>query len=219
MEELFHQFLSLDTQLDTAVEQYGNLTYLALFAVVFAETGLVIFPFLPGDSLLFAVGAVASRGTLDLWQAMTVLFAAAVIGDNTNYWIGRSVGPRLLRGRGWRLLNEGHLEPARLFFKRHGGKAVSIGRFVPLVRTFLPFTAGVGVMDYKRFVLFDTFGAVLWVGVCVPAGYLFGNIPFVNDNFSWFVLVIAIASLVPALIGVIRVLSVRAPAATAKPPA
>jgi len=200
MAELWHEFLRLFTELDVAlaeiIARHGVWTYAILFAIVFAETGLVVTPFLPGDSLLFAAGALAAQGGLSVPLMMVLLFVAAVLGDALNYHIGKAIGPPAFSGR-YRFLKRSHLEKTQRFFEKHGGKAIIYARFVPIVRTFAPFVAGVGTMSYGRFLAFNVIGAVLWVVGFVGAGALFGNIPIVRNNFSKVILLIIVASVLP----------------------
>lgn len=205
MESLIDLFVHLDEHLLAVVSTYGLWVYALLFAIVFAETGLVVTPFLPGDSLLFATGALAAAGALNIWLLIVVLLVAAIVGDAVNYSAGRALGPRIFSAddrQTWlqRLLNRDHLVRAHMFFERYGGKAVVLGRFVPIVRTFVPFVAGGGAMSYAKFGLYNVVGAIAWVGICVGAGYAFGNIPIVKDNFSLVALGIVIVSLLPAVI-------------------
>jgi membrane-associated protein len=209
MELLLDIFLHVDDHLADIAVRFGPWVYAILFLVVFAETGLVVTPFLPGDSLLFAVGALAAGGILDLKIAVAILLAAAIIGDAVNYAIGRYIGPRVFTasdttGVIHRMLNREHLHRAHVFFERYGGKAVVMGRFVPIVRTFVPFVAGAGAMRYSTFAFYNVAGAVLWVGICVGAGVLFGNVPIVKDNFSLVVLGIVFVSILPAAIELLR---------------
>jgi membrane-associated protein len=204
MQDLIDLFLHLDVELEEFVKNYGRWVYGLLFATVFAETGLVVTPFLPGDSLLFAAGALAGTGALDIRVVSVLLFVAAVIGDAVNYAIGRRLGPRIFRaeattGRLQRLLNRQHLDRAHEFFERHGGKAVVLARFVPIVRTFVPFVAGAGAMRYSMFALYNVLGALLWVAVCVGAGYAFGQVPLIKNNFTLVALGIVAVSLLPVL--------------------
>ena len=197
--------LKIDERLFSLTETYGGWVYGVIFLIVFAETGLVVAPLLPGDSLLFAAGALCGAGLLNPWIMATVLLTAAIIGDAVNYSVGRYLGPRLFRaedrsGLLHRLLNRHHLDQAHEFFERHGGKAVVLARFVPIVRTFVPFVAGAGAMRYSAFALYNVAGALLWVGVCVGAGYAFGNVPIVKDNFTVVALGIVALSLVPVLL-------------------
>lgn len=203
MDGLIHEFLRLFTELDQFlgdfVRDHGPLTYALLFAIVFCETGLVVLPFLPGDSLLFAAGAIAVRDTgIDPWTTASVLFIAAVLGDAVNYHIGRWIGPRAFTGR-FRWLRRDHLERTQKFFERFGGRAVVLARFVPIVRTFAPFVAGVGAMRYRRFAAFNVVGAALWIAIAFGGGCLFGNIPWVKRNFSVVVIGIIIVSVLPLL--------------------
>jgi membrane-associated protein len=206
--DLLHQLvdfiLHLDRHLSEIIRDYGVWTYLLLFLIVFCETGLVVTPFLPGDSLLFAAGAFAGLGALDLWLTLLLLTVAAIAGDTVNYWMGHLLGPRLFRGEKVRFLNPKHLERTHAFFERYGGKTIVIARFVPIVRTFAPFVAGVGSMTYRRFFLYNVVGGVLWVATCVLAGYWFGNIPVVKENFTLVILGIIVVSILPALFEVMR---------------
>lgn len=201
--------LHVDEYLRDLVEMYGPWIYAILFAIVFAETGLVVTPFLPGDSLLFAAGALAATGALDVTVASIVVLAAAIIGDAVNYAIGRSVGRQLVRRaetdpRWRRWINPAYVARAHEFFERHGGKAIVLARFMPIVRTFVPFVAGIGEMSYPKFAFYNIAGAVLWVGVCVGAGYAFGNVPIVRDNFSLVAIGIVVVSVLPMVVEFIR---------------
>jgi membrane-associated protein len=196
----------LDTHLAAFVASYGLWVYGLLFAIVFAETGLVVTPFLPGDSLLFTCGALAAKGVLDIWVVAPLLIVAAILGDTTNYAIGHFVGPRIFRAqdeRGFwhRLMNRNHLMQAHEFFERHGGKAVVLGQFMPIVRTFVPFVAGAGSMKYRQFAFFNLVAALSWVGICMGAGYAFGNFEVVKSHFELVVIGIIIVSLIPAFCG------------------
>jgi membrane-associated protein len=188
------------------INAHGMWVYAVLFAIIFVETGLVIMPFLPGDSLLFTAGAVAAIGNLNVWLVIGLLIVAGVLGDAVNYHIGKFIGPRVFSKELdpnvkptliERLLNRNHLNRANEFYRVYGGKAVILGRFVPIVRTFVPFVAGAGAMNYGRFALFNVLGAVLWVGVCVGAGYFFGNIGWVKKHFEAVVVGIIVVSLIP----------------------
>ena len=195
-------FFNLDEHLATVVAQYGVWVYALLFAIIFAETGLVVTPILPGDSLLFACGALAARGAMDLWVLLPLLFAAAVLGDAVNYSAGRYFGPKIFqahdrRGFWHKVLNREHLNQAHAFFEKYGGMAIVSGRFVPIVRTFVPFVAGAGYMTYTTFSVYNVTGAAIWVGICVMAGYLFGGIRVVKENFELVVLGIIAVSLLP----------------------
>jgi len=201
MQQLIDIFLHLDVHLAEFVGRYGVWVYGLLCAIIFAETGLVVTPFLPGDSLLFAAGALAARGDLDVRLLFVLLAGAAILGNTVNYSIGRFVGPRVFRGEtSHRLLNRQHLDRAHAFFEKYGGMAVVLTRFVPIIRTFVPFVAGAGAMRYPTFALYNVAGGVLWVGICLGAGYLFGNVPVVKNNFSLVALGIVAVSMIPMLV-------------------
>jgi membrane-associated protein len=204
MDDLLHQFVRCFTEtkdvLGEVFRALGPWTYAALFAVIFAETGLVVMPLLPGDSLLFATGALAGMGHLDPWIAAGTIFVAALTGDNVNYRIGRAIGPRAFSGR-YRWLKKEHLEKTHAFFEKHGSRAIILARFAPIVRTFAPFVAGVGAMPYLRFLASSVIGATVWVVAFVGAGYFFGNLPFVERHFTKIVLAIVAISLIPAIYG------------------
>ena len=204
LETLLSFILHPDQHLSWLLEQYGTWVYGVLFLVVFAETGLVVTPFLPGDSLLFVAGTLTGVGQLDVRILMLVLFGAAVAGDNTNYWIGRLVGPRVFSQDAGRFFRREHLERTQHFYERYGGRTVIIARFVPIVRTFAPFVAGVGRMHYPRFLAFSVVGTVLWVGGFVGAGHLFGNLPVVRKNLTLFILGIIVLSVMPGVIEYVR---------------
>jgi membrane-associated protein len=209
MEYLIDLFLHLDVHLAEFVSQYGVLVYAGLFAVIFAETGLVVTPFLPGDSLLFAAGALAATGAMDLTLVTVLIAVAAILGNAVNYTIGRAIGPRVFAagdGTGWqsKLLNRKHLERAHEFFEHHGAIAVISSRFAPIIRTFVPFVAGAAAMSASKFLLYNVAGGVLWTVLCVGAGYAFGNVPIVKDNFSIVALGIVAVSLLPMVIEIIK---------------
>jgi membrane-associated protein len=206
-----------DHYLSSLLAQYGAWVYGVLFLIVFAETGLVVTPFLPGDSLLFVAGTLTGAGQLDVGMLMLVLFLAAVMGDNTNYWIGRWVGPRVFSQDSGRLFRREHLERTQRFYERYGGRTVIIARFVPIVRTFAPFVAGVGRMNYARFLTFSVVGTVLWVGGFVGAGHLFGNLPIVKQNLTLVILAIIVLSVMPGVVEFVRARRART-AATAEAP-
>jgi membrane-associated protein len=189
--------LNLDEHLAAFVAQHGAWVYALLFAIVFTETGVVVMPFLPGDSLLFIVGALAAAGGMDIVTVMCVLVAAALTGDNANYWIGRWAGPKVFRAEASRWFSRRHLERTHAFYERHGGKAIVIARFVPIVRTYVPFVAGIGSMSYARFLGFSVAGALLWVVSLCLAGYWFGNIPLVKDNLGLVIVAIIAVSVSP----------------------
>jgi len=196
--------LHLDRHLKVIIDTYGVWTYAILFLIIFCETGLVVTPFLPGDSLLFAAGAFAATGALDPWIVTLLLAVAAIIGDTANYWIGKRIGDRAFEPGRYRFLKPEYLEKTHRFYEKYGGKTIIIARFVPIVRTFAPFLAGVGVMSYRRFLTYNVVGGVLWTVLFVWAGYSFGNMPFVKRNFSLVILAIIILSVMPAVIEYIR---------------
>ncbi len=198
---LIELFLHLDKQLSAVITQYGIWTYVILFAVIFIETGLVVTPFLPGDSLLFAAGTFAALGSLNIWPLFLLLALAAVLGDTVNYWIGHFLGDRAYNIK-W--IRKDYLERTHAFFEKHGGKTIFLARFVPIVRTFAPFVAGVGRMSYSYFFSYNVFGGVIWVALFTFAGYFFGNIPFIRDHFSLVVIAIVLISLVPMVVEAIK---------------
>lgn len=209
MEAIVDLFIHFDAHLARFVSTYGVWVYALLFAIIFAETGLVVTPFLPGDSLLFAAGALAATGLLSVWLLLALLIVAAILGDAVNYAVGNAVGPRVFtsvdRTSTWqRLLNREHLERAHQFFEKYGGKAIVLGRFVPIVRTFVPFVAGAGTMTYATFAFYNVTGAVVWVGVCTLAGYAFGQVPIIKENFSLVALGIVAVSVIPIAIEMLR---------------
>jgi membrane-associated protein len=196
-------FVHLDQHLSRVISDYGTWTHLILFLIVFCETGLVVTPFLPGDSLLFAAGTFAALGALDLWLLVLLLIAAAILGDTVNYWIGAYIGPRAF-GRDIRFLRQDYLDRTHAFYERHGGKTIILARFVPIIRTFAPFVAGVGAMSYPKFLTYNVVGAVLWVGLFVLGGYFFGNIPTVRENFTLAILAIIALSVLPIVFEALR---------------
>jgi membrane-associated protein len=196
-------FLHLDDHLREIIAHYGVWTHLILFLIVFAETGLVVTPFLPGDSLLFAAGTFAALGSLDLWLVVVLLIGAAILGDTVNYWVGAWIGPRAFSGN-VRFLRKDYLDRTHAFYEKHGGKTIILARFVPIIRTFAPFVAGVGAMSYPKFITYNVVGAVLWVGLFVPLGYYFGNFPAVKENFTLVILAIIAISILPIALEAIR---------------
>ena len=196
-------FLHLDVHLGQIISTYGAITYAILFAVIFIETGLVVTPFLPGDSLLFIAGAFAALGSLNVYILLVLLTAAAILGDTANYWIGRNLGCRIINSP--RLhVNKDYLARTEAFFVRHGGKTIFLARFVPIIRTFAPFVAGVGKMSYIRFLIYNATGGTAWVCLGVLAGFFFGNIPVVKNNFSLFVVGIVVVSMIPIAISLLN---------------
>jgi len=196
--------LHLDVHLAEIIQRYGAHTYTLLFVVIFLETGVVVTPILPGDSLLFAAGSFAGLGALGLWPVFFLCCAAAILGDTVNYGIGAYLGPKVFHYPKSRFFNPEHLRKTHAFYEKYGGKTIIIARFIPIVRTFAPFVAGVGKMSYAYFLTYNVVGAVLWVSICVFGGYFFGNLPFVKKNFSLVILAIIAISLLPAVIEYMR---------------
>ena len=189
--------LHLDKHLVEIVNNYGVLSYAILFAIILAETGLVIMPFLPGDSLLFATGAIAAIGSLNVWFIITILGIAAILGDTMNYMIGHFFGKKIVDNPKIPFINQEHIDKTQQFYKKHGGKTIILARFVPIVRTFAPFVAGVGKMNYSKFISYNIIGGLIWVSLFTLLGYFFGNLPFIKDNFHYAVFAIIGLSLVP----------------------
>jgi len=196
--------MHMDQHLDLIIRAYGIWTYAILFSIIFCETGLVVTPFLPGDSLLFAAGTFAAMGSLDILQLALFLSVAAIMGDTVNYWIGHATGPKVFRKEKARFLNKRHLERTNHFYKRYGGKTIILARFVPIIRTFAPFVAGIGCMDYTRFLTFNVIGGLAWIAFFISGGYFFGNIPFVKHHFTLVILTIIIISILPGVIEFLR---------------
>lgn len=203
LKDFIDLFLHLDQHLSELIAAYGTWTYAILFLIIFCETGLVITPFLPGDSLLFAAGTFAGMGSLNPWLLGALLFSASVLGDSTNYWIGRYIGPRAFSGN-IRFLKQEYLDKTHAFYERHGRKTVFLARFLPIVRTFAPFVAGVGAMSYPRFLAMSLAGSLCWIGLFVSSGYFFGNLPVVREHFSVVVMAIIAISLLPMGIELLR---------------
>jgi membrane-associated protein len=203
MGNILDVFLHLDVHLQAVIGTYGVWTYLILFLVIFLETGVVVTPFLPGDSLLFAAGTFAASGSLEVGWLFLLLFVAAVLGDTVNYRIGYAVGPRAFQERS-RFFKQEHLERTRRFYERHGGKTIVLARFMPIIRTFAPFVAGIGRMSYSRFVFYNVFGGLLWTALFIFGGYFFGNLPIVEQNFTLVVLAIIVLSVLPPVIEFLR---------------
>ncbi len=196
-------FLHLDKHLNTIIINYGIWTYLLLFLIIFCETGLVVTPFLPGDSLLFAAGALAASGSLHITVLLALLMIAAIGGDTINYWIGNVIGPRVFNER-MRFLKREHLERTHQFYARYGGKTIIIARFIPIFRTFAPFIAGIGSMSYWRFISYNVLGGVVWIALFLLGGFFFGNIPVVQHNFTLVILAIIVISLLPPVYEFVR---------------
>jgi membrane-associated protein len=196
--------MHIDVHLGAIIKDYGIWTYLILFIIIFCETGLVITPVLPGDSLLFAAGTFAAIGSLDVLWLFILLSIAGVAGDTANYWIGCYVGPKVFHGEGVRFLNREYLDRTHRFYEKYGGKTIIIARFVPIIRTFAPFVAGIGSMTYWRFISYNVIGGIAWIAVCIFAGYYFGNLPMIRKNFSLVILAIIIISMLPGAIEILK---------------
>ncbi|MFA5772673.1 MAG: DedA family protein [Thermoplasmata archaeon] len=190
--------LHLDKNLDIMIQSYGIWTYVILFVIVFCETGLVAFPFLPGDSLIFAASALTvSLGSFNMFWLWVVFVTAAFVGDTANYWIGYYIGPKIFTKENVRFLKKEYLDRAHIFYEKHGGKTIVLARFIPIIRTFAPFVAGIGKMNYFKFMVYNISGGIVWVSLFLGAGYFFGNVPIVKDNFTLVVLAIIIITLIP----------------------
>lgn len=199
LKHLLDLILHLDKHLVELVNQYQSWTYGILFLIIFCETGLVVTPFLPGDSLLFAIGALASKGQLNVFLVVVLLSVAAILGDTVNYWIGKVVGPKVFSSESSRWLNRKHLERTHEFYEKYGGKTIIFARFMPIIRTFAPFVAGIGKMSYGKFLLYNIVGGIVWITGFTYAGYFFGEIPIVKRNFTLVILVIILISVMPAI--------------------
>ncbi len=196
--------LHLERYLNIIIQNYGVWTYFLLFLIIFCETGLVITPFLPGDSMVFAAGTFAGLGSLNVYWLFILLSAAAIAGDTVNYWIGHFVGPKIFRKETGIFLNKKYLEQTRQFYEKHGGKTIIIARFIPIIRTFAPFVAGIGKMNYWRFISYNVFGGIFWVGIFAFGGYFFGTIPAVKNNFTLTIIAIVLISVMPVIIELFR---------------
>jgi membrane-associated protein len=204
LKTLLDIFLHIDKHLSELIQNYGLWTYLIMFTIIFLETGLVVTPFLPGDSLLFAAGTFAALGALDMLWLFVILSIAAIAGDTVNYWIGAYVGPKVFHKEKVRFLNKEYLDRTHQFYEKYGGKTIIIARFVPIIRTFAPFVAGIGSMTYWRFISYNVIGGIAWIVLCTLAGFFFGNLPIVKENFSLVILAIIIISILPGVIEYMR---------------
>jgi membrane-associated protein len=201
--QLVDFILHLDVHLNEIIQNFGIWTYLILFLIIFLETGVVITPFLPGDSLLFAAGSFASLGSLNVWGLFITLTFAAILGDTINYWIGHFIGPKAFSGN-VRFLKKEYLDRTHDFYEKHGGKTIILARFIPIIRTFAPFVAGIGAMNYSRFIVYNVVGAVLWVSLFTFGGYFFGNLPIIKENFTLAILAIIFISVLPGVVEYLR---------------
>ncbi|MDQ5988671.1 MAG: Protein DedA [Syntrophus sp. SKADARSKE-3] len=197
-------FVHLDKYISTVLQMFGGWTYLIVFLVIFCETGLVVTPILPGDSLLFGLGTFAAKGDLDPWLLVMILSLAAIIGDTVNYAIGKYIGPKVFQRANGYLFKKEYLDRTHEFYERHGGKTIIIARFVPIIRTFAPFVAGIGNMTYGRFISYNVIGGIAWVMTFVLGGYYFGNLHFVKQNFTLVIIAIIIVSIMPGIVEYIR---------------
>ncbi|MDD4954830.1 MAG: DedA family protein [Candidatus Omnitrophica bacterium] len=204
LQEIIKTILHLDVYLNSLIQNYGVWTYLILFGIIFAETGLVVTPFLPGDSLLFAAGAFAASGAFNIFWLFVILASAAIIGDSVNYAVGHFFGEKLFKNEKSKIFKKEYLERTHEFYSKYGGKTIIIARFVPIIRTFAPFVAGVGRMSYGRFFIYNVVGGLLWVTIFAIGGFYFGNIPVVKKNFSLFVIIIIIVSVIPAVTEILK---------------
>lgn len=202
--EIFDFILHFDEYVTNIIHLFGVFTYVILFFIVFAETGLVVIPFLPGDSLLFVVGTLAGSGYLNIWVIYCTLLIAAILGDSVNYWIGQHLGKRVFSKKNSRIFNKAYLEKTQEFYLKHGGKTIILARFLPIIRTFAPFVAGIGKMHYKTFLFYNVVGGCIWVTSLTFAGYFFGGLSLIKENFEYAVIGIVLASLMPAFIGYIK---------------
>ncbi|KRU28931.1 membrane protein [Clostridium sporogenes] len=196
--------LHLDKYLNVIIQNYGVWTYALIFLIIFCETGLVITPFLPGDSILFAAGALAATGSFKIVILFVVLYLAAVIGDTVNYHIGQKIGTKILEKEDVKYLNKEYLKKAHTFYEKHGSMTIVVGRFIPIIRTFVPFVAGIGEMSYLKFIIYNVLGGLLWIALFLGGGYLFGNLPFIKQHFSYVVIAIIIISIIPVAVTFIR---------------
>lgn len=203
LSNVFNFFLHLDTYLNGIIQDYGTLTYAILFFIIFMETGFVVTPFLPGDSLLFAAGTFAAIGAFNVYLLFVLLFLAAILGDTVNYWIGNKIGPKVFKGES-RFIKKEHLIKTQKFYEKHGGKTIVIARFIPIIRTFAPFVAGVGTMNYPRFLMFNVVGGFLWTSLFIFGGFFFGNIPIVRENFETVIIIIILISILPMIVEAIK---------------
>lgn len=202
--QCFDFFIHLDHHIDQIIAQYGAWTYFIVFLIIFCETGLVVTPFLPGDSLLFVLGAMAAIGSLNLWFLIVLLCIAAILGDSVNYWIGHILAPKITSHQKIKFIKQEYIDRTQKFYEKYGGKTLIIARFVPIIRTFAPFLAGVGKMHYGRFLFYNIVGGLLWIFIFVLGGFFFGNLPFIKKNFTLAIFAIIIISIIPAIIEILK---------------
>lgn len=204
MGKIINIMLHFDKYLNLVIQNYGMWTYALVFLILFCETGLVVTPFLPGDSLVFATGALAARGSLNIITLYVLFLSAAIIGDTVNYHIGKKIGTKILEKEDIKYINKQHLKKAESFYKKHGSLTIVLGRFIPIIRTFVPFVAGIGEMQYSQFIIYNMLGGFLWISLFLGGGYFFGNLPLIKENFSYVVISIILISIIPALIAFIK---------------
>lgn len=204
MGKIINIMLHFDKYLNLVIQNYGMWTYALVFLIIFCETGLVVTPFLPGDSLIFATGALAARGSLSIITLFIIFLSAAIIGDTVNYHIGKKIGAKIFEKEDIKYINKQHLKKAQNFYKRHGSMTIVLGRFIPIIRTFVPFVAGIGEMHYSKFIIYNMLGGIMWVSLFLGGGYFFGNLPVIKENFSYVVIGIIIISIIPAVIAFIK---------------
>ena len=201
---LFNGIMHIDKYLNLLIQQYGMLTYIILFLIIFMETGLVVTPFLPGDSMLFAAGAIAAMGAMNIFTLLIVVYIAAVLGDTVNYHIGKNLGNKILKKEEIRFINKEYLKKAQAFYEKHGSMTIVLARFIPIIRTFAPFVAGIGEMNYTKFIPYNMLGGGLWVTLFLGGGYFFGNLPFIEKHFSYVLIAIILISILPAVIEILK---------------
>lgn len=201
---LINVILHLDKYLNVIIQNYGVWTYALIFVIIFCETGLVVTPFLPGDSILFATGALAAMGSLKIFTLFGAFYLAAVIGDTVNYHIGKKIGTKILNKEDVKYINKEYLKKANRFYEKHGSMTIVVGRFIPIIRTFVPFVAGIGEMSYSKFITYNMFGGFLWISLFLGGGYFFGNLPLIKNNFSYVLIAIMIISLLPGIVAFIK---------------
>ena len=204
MGKIINVMLHFDKYLNLIIQNYGMWTYALVFFIVFCETGLVVTPFLPGDSLIFATGALAARGSLSIITLYILFLAAAILGDTVNYHIGKKIGSKIFEKEDLKYINKQHLKKAQNFYKKHGSMTIVLGRFIPIIRTFVPFVAGIGEMHYSKFLIYNMIGGIMWVSLFLGGGFFFGNLPVVKENFSHVVIGIIIISIIPAVIAFVK---------------
>lgn len=204
IEIIINVILHLDKYINVMLQNYGMWTYAIIFLIIFCETGLVITPFLPGDSILFTTGVLASRGTLKIFLLFIILYLSAVMGDTVNYYVGQKIGNDVLEKKNVKFINKEYLMKAQSFYRKHGPMTIVLGRFIPIIRTFVPFVAGIGEMSYSKFILYNMLGGFLWVVLFLGGGYFFGDIPFVKEHFSYMLIAIIGISIIPAIIAIVK---------------